>query len=197
MRVLGLDPGSRRTGFGIVEGSGNRYRCVQFGCATASAREPLPARLYAIASRIGEVMDAHTPDCVVVEEAFYHESVRSTLVLGHVRGALLLAAMERGVEVAEYTPREIKMSVTGSGGASKDQVEFMVRRILDLNGAVQTDAADALAAALCHLHRARRAAPARAASAAARKLAALLETKRGRNPAWIEALQVAPRRRGA
>ncbi len=182
MRVLGLDPGSRRTGIGIVERNGNRFRCLHHGCATAPARDPLPARLYAIARAVGEIMDAQAPDCVVVEEAFYHENVRSTLVLGHVRGALLLAAMERGLQVAEYTPREIKMSVTGTGGATKDQVGFMVRRILGLTGAIQSDAADALAAALCHHHRARLSAPAKAASAAAKRLAALLEQKSPRAP---------------
>lgn len=199
MRVLGLDPGSRRTGIGIVERNGNRFRCLHHGCASAPAREPLPARLHAIARSVGEIMDAHAPDCVVVEEAFYHENVRSTLVLGHVRGALLLAAMERGLPVAEYTPREIKMSVTGTGGATKEQVSFMVRRILGLTGTVQADAADALAAALCHHHRARRSAPAKAASAAAKRLAALLETKRSRTStaAWVAARRApAGRRRG-
>jgi crossover junction endodeoxyribonuclease RuvC len=110
----------------------------------------------------------------VVEEAFYHESVRSTLVLGHVRGALLVAAVERGIELAEYTPREIKLSVTGTGAASKGQVAFMVRRLVGLKGALQPDAADALAAAVCHLQRARRSEPARAMSAAAKSLEALL-----------------------
>ena len=197
MRVLGLDPGSRRTGIGVVEKSGHTYRCVHHGFAAAPAKAPLPARLLAIATRVGEIMDAHAPDCVVVEEAFYHESVRSTLVLGHVRGALLLAAMERGLEVAEYTPREIKMSVTGSGGATKDQVAFMVRRILALNGALQSDAADALAVALCHHHRVRRQAPAREASAAARKLAALLERRAGRprTAEWLLARAVRARKR--
>jgi crossover junction endodeoxyribonuclease RuvC len=178
MRVLGLDPGSRRTGFGIVEKTGNVYRCLDCGFAPAPARASLPVRLHAIATEIGGIMDAHAPDCVVVEEAFYHENVRSTLVLGHVRGALLLVAMERGLKVAEYTPREIKMSVTGSGGATKDQVGFMVRRILGLRTSLQADAADALAVALCHHHRARHAAPGLATRAPARALAALLERRR-------------------
>jgi len=114
-----------------------------------------------------------------VEEAFYHESVRSTLVLGHVRGALLVAAVSRGIPVAEYTPREIKMSVAGSGGATKDQVEFMVRRLLGLRGPLQADASDALAVALCHLHRVGRLAPRRALGAATRSLESLL-ARRGR-----------------
>jgi crossover junction endodeoxyribonuclease RuvC len=199
MRVLGLDPGSRRTGIGVVEKQGNTLHCLHHGFASAGAKDPLPVRLYAIAVKVGEIMDAHAPDCVVVEEAFYHESVRSTLVLGHVRGALLLAAMERGLQVAEYTPREIKMSVTGSGGATKHQVAFMVRRILNLRSAVQTDAADALAVALCHHHRVRRPAPARAAGAAARRLAALLERPAGRprTADWLLARRAQPARKRA
>ncbi|HEY6865778.1 MAG TPA: crossover junction endodeoxyribonuclease RuvC, partial [Candidatus Eisenbacteria bacterium] len=171
MRVLGLDPGSRRTGYGVIERSGNRFVCIAHGPIAPPARLDLPQRLHAIAARAGSLIEEHTPDAVVVEEAFYHESVRSTLVLGHVRGALLVAAVERGLPVAEYSPREIKLSVTGNGGASKDQVAYMVQRLLGLRAAPQGDAADALAAALCHLHRARRSEPARAASAAGQRLA--------------------------
>jgi crossover junction endodeoxyribonuclease RuvC len=177
MRVLGLDPGSRRTGFGVVERSGNRLRPVTHGTVAPRPRLDLAHRLHDIAARIGEVIERTHPTTVVVEEAFYHESVRSTLVLGHVRGALLVAAVQRGLEVAEYTPREIKLSVVGTGAATKDQVGFMVRRLLDLKEAPSSDAADALAAALCHLHRARLSAPARAASAAASRLEALLQRR--------------------
>ena len=174
MRIFGIDPGSRRTGFGVVERNGNRYCCVAHGTIAPPARLDLAHRIHAIAARAGELIDQHAPDSVVVEEAFYHESVRSTLVLGHVRGALLVAAVQRGVPVAEYSPREIKLSVTGTGGATKEQVGYMVRRLLALRGALPVDAADALAVALCHLHRVRRSEPARAASAAAQRLAALL-----------------------
>jgi len=117
---------------------------------------------------------------VCIEEAFYHESVRSTLVLGHVRGALMLTAVRRGVAIAEYSPREIKLSVAGNGGASKEQVQFMVRRLLALSANPQADAADALAAALCHLNRSRRSVPARVTSSAANQLAALLARARTR-----------------
>jgi crossover junction endodeoxyribonuclease RuvC len=174
MRVLGLDPGSRRTGFGLVERAGNRLRSLSHGTIVPAPRLDLPHRLHDIACRVGEEIDRAKPDCVVIEKAFYHESVQSTLVLGHVRGALLVAAVERGVGIAEYTPREIKMSVVGRGGATKDQVGFMIRRLLGLTGAVPPDAADALAAAVCHLHRVRHTAPARAAAAAGDRLAALL-----------------------
>jgi crossover junction endodeoxyribonuclease RuvC len=173
MRVLGLDPGSRRTGWGVVDKSGNQFCCVEHGCLTPAARLDLPRRLHHLARETGAIIDRLAPDVVVVEEAFYHESVRSTLVLGHVRGALIVAAVERGVEVAEYTPREIKLAVAGNGGAAKEQVEFMVRRILGLPSALQADAADALAGALCHLNRSRFA-PARGSTKPARAWEALL-----------------------
>jgi crossover junction endodeoxyribonuclease RuvC len=180
MRVLGLDPGSRKTGYGVVERHGNRFRCVTHGVIAPGARLPLPTRLHAIATRVGALIESERPDAVVVEEAFYHESVRSTLVLGHVRGALLVAAVERGVAIAEYSPREIKLSVAGSGGAAKEQVAYMVSRLLGITAALPADASDALAAAVCHLNRARLSPPARAASAAATRLEALLAGRRGR-----------------
>jgi len=179
MKVLGLDPGSRRTGYGLVERSGNRFVALDHGTVAPRARLDLPHRLLEIAERVSELVERHAPDCVVVEEAFYHESVRSTLVLGHVRGALLVAALRHGVEVSEYSPREIKQSVVGTGAATKEQVAFMVRRLLGIRGALPPDAADALAAAMCHLHRARLSPPARAATDAARRLEALL-ARRGR-----------------
>ena len=174
MRVLGLDPGSRKTGYGVVEREGNRYRALSFGHVAVPANLDLPHRLNLISERISALMDEHAPDCVAVEEAFYHESARSTLVLGHVRGVLLVAAVARGFAVAEYSPRVIKLAVAGSGAAAKEQVGFMVRRLLDLKGVVPVDASDALAVALCHLNRATRTAPQRAVSAAARRLEALL-----------------------
>lgn len=181
MRVLGLDPGSRRTGWGVVDRSGNRFHCAGHGCITPAPKLDLPHRLQHIASEADALLRRFAPDVVVVEEAFYHESVRSTLVLGHVRGALIVAALGHGAELAEYAPRAIKLAVTGNGGAAKEQVEFMVRRILALPATVQADAADALAGALCHLTRSRLsaampAAPPRRTSraAAARALGALV-----------------------
>lgn len=177
MRVLGLDPGSRRTGYGVVEREGNCFRALAHGVIAPPARLDLPHRLHAIACRAGGLIEEHRPDAVVVEEAFYHDSVRSTLVLGHVRGGLLVAAVGHGVATAEYSPREIKQSVTGTGAASKEQVAFMVRRLLGIRGALPPDASDALAAALCHLQRCRRTEPARAMTAAARSLEALLRSR--------------------
>ena len=203
MRVLGVDPGSVRTGFGVVERSGSVFRCVEHGVAAPLRRLDLPHRIHAIVERVGAVMDRVQPDCVAVEEAFYHESVRSTLVLGHVRGALLVAAVQRGLRVAEYSPREVKLSVAGSGAAAKEQVAFMVRRMLGVKGALAADAADALAVALCHLHRERHVLPAaRAMSAAAERLAALLARRPARTTASAAELRAllarrAPRRAAA
>ena len=202
MRVLGVDPGSTRTGFGVVEKSGSVFRCIEHGEATASRRLGLPHRIHAIVQRLGEVMDRLSPDCVAVEEAFYHESVRSTLVLGHVRGALLVAAVQRGLPVAEYSPREVKMSVAGTGSAAKQQVAFMVRRLLGVRGALPVDASDALAVALCHLHRERHHLPAaRAMTVAAERLEALLARRPARamtpSAARLLAAQRLARRGGA
>jgi crossover junction endodeoxyribonuclease RuvC len=172
-----LDPGSRRTGYGVVERSGNTLRPLASGLIQPRARLELPERLAEIARGAGDLIEHWNPSAVVVEEAFYHESVRSTLVLGHVRGALIVAAVQRGATVAEYSPREIKLSVAGSGAASKEQVTFMVRRILGWSGPLPADAADALAAAICHLQRTRSTPSARAASVAADRLAALLARK--------------------
>jgi crossover junction endodeoxyribonuclease RuvC len=174
MRVLGLDPGSRRTGYGVAERTGSGLRCLGCGAIAPRGRLDLAGRLHHIAARVGELIDRTAPDCVVVEKAFYHESVHATLVLGHVRGALLVVAAQRGLPVAEYSPREIKLSVVGNGGATKEQVAYMVRRLLALPETPSADAADALACVLCHLHRARVGAPARAAAAAAERLAGLL-----------------------
>jgi crossover junction endodeoxyribonuclease RuvC len=178
MRVLGLDPGSRRTGWGVVEQSGRTLRCLGAGHVAPAARLALAERLHAIVHEVDEVLERFAPDCVVVEAAFHHRFARSTLVLGHVRGALLVAVTERGLPVAEYAPRAIKLAVTGRGGAAKEQVASMVKRQLGLDTAPQADAADALAGALCHLRRARFEAP-RRRTPASERLQALLASARG------------------
>lgn len=178
MRVLGLDPGSRRTGYGVVERRGNQLRALSFGALVPPAGAGLPQRLVFIAEGVVRLIDALAPDEVVVEEAFHHEFARSTLVLGHVRGVLLVTAAQRELPVAEYAPRLIKLAVTGSGAASKPQVAAMVARLLALPAAPQADAADALAGAICHLQRSRWQAPS-PPTPARRRLEALLS---GRTP---------------
>jgi crossover junction endodeoxyribonuclease RuvC len=177
MRVLGLDPGSRKTGWGVVERRGREFHCLGAGHVAPSARMELPQRLHAIVRDVDLVMERFTPDVVVVEAAFHHEFARSTLVLGQIRGALLVAAVDRGLPVAEYAPRAIKLAVTGRGGAAKAQVAAMVQLQLRLAELPQADAADALAGALCHLRRAKFDAP-RRRTPAGERLAAMLATSR-------------------
>ena len=178
MRVLGLDPGSRRTGWGVVERHGRAFRCVSAGHVAPPARLALAERLHAIVCEVDLVMERFAPDCVVIESAFHHAFARSTLVLGHIRGALMVAAVERGLPIAEYAPRAVKLAVTGRGGAAKEQVAAMVKLQLGLATLPQADAADALAGALCHLQRVRFEAP-RKRTPAGDRLQALLATARG------------------
>ena len=153
MRVLGIDPGSRRTGFGVIEVEGRATRAVAFGVLPGTG-DSLPARLVAIGTALDRVLDEHLPDLVSVEQAFHSNNARSTLVLGQVRGLALWLAARRGLPIHEFAPRSVKLSITGQGGAGKPQVAAMVRRLLGLDRAPVADAADALAIALCCARRA-------------------------------------------
>jgi len=179
MRILGLDPGSRSTGWGVIERQDRSVRFVDAGHVAPPAGLPLARRLHAIVREVEGIMDRLRPDCVTIEEAFHHSFVRSTLVLGHVRGALMVAAAARGLPVSEYAPRAIKLAVTGHGGAPKAQVAALVRAQLGLASTPQSDAADALAGALCHLHRVRFDVP-RKRTPAGDRLRALLATASAR-----------------
>ena len=155
MRILGIDPGSRITGYGMIETDRFQSRAVLFGTVKLDPKQSLPDRLYAIHDRLRALMEEHLPDVVAVETAFYHKNVRSTLVLGQVRGVVLLAVRETSLSLAEYAPRAIKAAVTGNGGAGKEQVAFMIKGLLGLEETPPPDAADALAVALCHWQRAK------------------------------------------
>jgi crossover junction endodeoxyribonuclease RuvC len=155
MRVLGIDPGSETTGWGVVEGDARRYALVAFGTVRASARERFAARLLKISVGVEEALARYRPDVCAVEEAFFAVNVKTALKLGQVRGVVLLAAERAGVELAEYAPRLVKQTVVGYGAAEKHQVQEMVRVLLRLKATPQPhDAADALAIAICHLHHA-------------------------------------------
>jgi crossover junction endodeoxyribonuclease RuvC len=157
MRVLGIDPGSETTGWGVVEGDARRYRLVEFGTIRASARLRFAARLLKVSNGVEELLERFRPDVCAVEEAFFAANAQTALKLGHVRGVVLLAAERAGVEIAEYAPRLIKQSVVGYGAAEKHQVKEMVRVLLRLKEApTPFDASDALAVALCHFHHAGR-----------------------------------------
>lgn len=151
MRILGIDPGLRVTGFGLIDKNGQSLAYVTSGCI----RTPdgtLPQRLQNILDHLGEVIALHRPDCAAIEEVFVNVNPKSTLLLGQARGAAICAAVTQGLPVAEYTALQVKQAVVGNGHAAKDQVQEMVKRLLRLAGAPQADAADALACAICHAH---------------------------------------------
>ena len=155
MRVLGIDPGSETTGWGVVEGEARRYRLVEYGTIKAPPRERFSARLLKIHTGIEKLIALHRPDVCSVEEAFYATNVKVALKLGQVRGVVLLAAERAGLEIHEYSPRLIKQTVVGYGNAEKHQVQEMVRVLLTLKSAPEPhDASDALAIAICHFHHA-------------------------------------------
>ena len=151
VRILGIDPGLRVTGFGLIEKEGTRLRYVSSGCVRVPAGE-LPARLKTILDGVGEVIREFQPQQVAVEKVFVNVNPQSTLLLGQARGAAICAAVARDLPVAEYTALQVKQAVVGHGKAAKEQVPQMVRRLLGLAGDPSPDAADALACAICHAH---------------------------------------------
>ena len=176
MRVLGIDPGSETTGWGVVEGDARRYVAVDFGTVRAIPRERFAARLLKIAVGVEALIEKFRPDVCAVEEAFFAVNPNTALKLGHVRGVVLLAAERAGVEIAEYAPRLIKQTVVGYGAAEKQQVQEMMRVLLKLKEApTPFDASDALAVAVTHLHHAKLPQQTKAKTSPARaKLEALL-----------------------
>ena len=157
MIVLGIDPGTANTGYGVVRGDGRGLASlVECGVIRTRAREPLPLRLHEIYAGVVELLDRHRPDAMSVEDVFYAKNVRTTVVLGHARGVVLLAGQQAGVRIYELPPAEIKKAVVGSGAATKEQVQFMLMRILRLKSVPQpSDAADGVAAAVAYLMGAR------------------------------------------
>lgn len=177
MRVFGIDPGSNRTGYGCVDTDGRRHRLVVCGAIRATPAGTFPERLAAIYRDLSRLLRECQPDAVAIENLFHATNVRSALKLGHARGVAMLAGVEAGVAVFEYTPAEVKRAVVGYGRAEKTQVQQMVKLLLSLDRAPEPhDAADALAIAICHVH----AAGARAASRA--KPVSLVDPKAVTNP---------------
>jgi len=151
LRILGIDPGSRLTGFGVLDCEGDIARYVASG-AVNSVKGNFSERLKLIFRSVGEIVARYRPDAVAVESVFMHRNASSALKLGHARSAAICATFELELEVFEYAPREIKQAVVGTGAANKEQVQHMIQRLLQLEGQPSPDAADALAAALCHAH---------------------------------------------
>jgi len=150
LRVLGVDPGSRKTGYGLVERDGSRIRHIDNGVIVLPGKAPLAERLAIIHERLTEVVDTYRPDVAAFEKIFFAKNARSALVLGHARGAAMLAASQHALPVHEYAPSEVKQAVSTSGRADKNQVAMMVKLILGLSEPAQEDASDALAVAICH-----------------------------------------------
>jgi crossover junction endodeoxyribonuclease RuvC len=151
VRVFGIDPGSVRTGYGCVETDGTRHRLVATGVLTGSSRMSFSKRLASIHEGLVALLHTASPDCVAIENLFHAKHARSALLLGHARGVAMLAAVQAGLPVIEYTPAEIKQAVVGYGRADKAQVQHMVTLLLGLDTPPSPyDAADALAIAICH-----------------------------------------------
>jgi len=151
MRVLGIDCGTERTGWGVIDSDGRRHQVLAHGVISQSPRNPLELRLAAIAAGLRSVLAEHAPEAAAVEEVFYSQNVKTALKLAHVRGVALLAIAEAGVALGEYSPLEVKTSVVGYGRAEKRQVQLMVQTLTGLAEAIQSeDAADAIAVAICH-----------------------------------------------
>jgi len=150
MRVLGIDPSSQATGFGVIDYDETSYRVLAFGTIKPSRRLSFHEKLHTITTRVGEIIVAHAPSEVALESTFYAQNIKTALSLGQVRGAVLVAVAASGCSLFEYSALEIKKAVTGYGQAEKQQVNSMVKALLNIEEAVEPDASDALATAICH-----------------------------------------------
>jgi len=152
--VLGVDPGTLVTGYGLIRRANGEMKLLDCGTIENPARHSMPVRLHHIYGELQSIIGKYHPDEFAIESAFYGKNVQSAMKLGHARGVSILAAVENQIPTSEYSPREVKKAVVGSGTASKQQVQFMVRSLLNLYGKkMEFDTSDALAIAICHLHR--------------------------------------------
>ena len=154
IRILGVDPGLRRSGWGVIEAEGSRLRAVACGAAASDPAATLAQRIKEIFMQIRDIIECYAPDEAAVEKTFVNRNPASALALGHARGVALLAPAMSGIPIAEYAPNEVKKSVVGVGHAGKGQIEAMVRVLLPAARPQNADAADALAVAICHAHHA-------------------------------------------
>jgi crossover junction endodeoxyribonuclease RuvC len=153
LRVLGVDPGSIKSGYGLIEESQKKLQTIDFGAIYTHPKDPFPARLLEIKRGLEQVITRYQPQVLALEDVFFAKNVKSALKLGHARGVILVTAMEAGLEIVEYAPLEIKQAVVGYGRADKYQIQQMVKILLGLQDIPQPeDAADALAVAICHIH---------------------------------------------
>ncbi len=153
IRILGIDPGLARMGYGIVDSAGNQIRPVVYGCLETPAKTPLGKRLQSLYHELCAILEEYQPDVMAVEELFFNRNTTTAFIVGQARGIALLAGVEHGAEYAEYTPMEVKQAVVGYGRADKAQIQYMVRLLLNLREVPKPDdTADALAIAITHAH---------------------------------------------
>jgi len=151
MIIIGIDPGTATTGFGVIEKNGQKIRVIDYGCILTPAKTPLHDRLDTIYDGLSEIVEKYQPDHLAVEELFFTNNAKTAIAVGQARGVILLAGKKSGLSVFEYTPLEVKMALTGYGRADKKQIQQMVKAILSLDEIPKPDdAADALAIAICH-----------------------------------------------
>ncbi len=154
MIILGVDPGTTITGYGIIKQSGSSFARISSGIIKLPSSKPIPQRLEIIYNELNRIIKLYKPDEFAIETAFYGKNVQSAMKIGYARGVSILAAVHKGLPVSEYSPREIKKSVVGKGAASKEQVSFMIKTLLNLQSSkMKLDESDALATALCHAFR--------------------------------------------
>lgn len=154
LRILGIDPGLNITGYGLIEINGTKPSLLKFGHIRTNSKNSLSERIHQIYQTLNSIIAEYKPERVAIEDLFYAENVKTAIVMGHARGAAIVAAMQNKASVSEFSPREVKMSVVGNGAAAKNQVKFMVSNILKIKENITPDdASDALAVALCQWHR--------------------------------------------
>ena len=159
MRILGVDPGTWRTGVGIVESQGSRYRMIHTEVIAVKEKIEVPARLLKIFTALSEIVKEYRPEVLALENIFYGKDLQAMVKIGEARACAMLAASGQGIDVIEYTPARVKQSVSGNGRATKEQVQHMVKTLLNLTELPSPDSADALAVALCHIHTGRKNVP--------------------------------------
>ncbi len=153
MLVLGIDPGTATTGFGLVEVVNNKNKLIHYGTINTAASTDMPVRLCEISKKLNEIITTYNPDAVAIEELYYFKNAKTVITVAQSRGVIMMTAAMAGLEIAEYTPLQVKQSVVGYGKAEKKQVQIMVQAILNMETLPKPDdAADALAIAICHIH---------------------------------------------
>ena len=151
-KILGIDPGSRKTGYGLIEKNGNHTRHLASGCIRLDSKKSLTDRLLLLSSELEQIINEHHPDHGSIEQIFFSKNAKSALILGHARGVILLKFAEKEIPIHEYAPLNVKQTIVGVGRADKGQVQHMVKILLNLHQPIQEDEADALAIALTHAH---------------------------------------------